>query len=724
MKECWRWFGPLDKITLPEVAQTGARGVVTALHEVPYGEVWPVETIRARQGLIAADASLGLDWEVVESLPVHEDIKRGSGDLGRLFANYRQSLANLAQCGVRTVCYNFMPVLDWVRTDHATKMRGGGLALTFSEPKMAAFEVYILRRAGAEADYSEPVLAQAQDWFGRSSGAERDQLLSNIMAGLPGAYERYSVEGLRGAIDRYAGMQAEDLRATLGRFLAEVVPAAAELGMRLCIHPDDPPRPVFGLPRIVSTAPDIAAVLAMQDDEANGLTFCSGSLGARAGNDLEEMARRFAGRTHFLHLRNVSKAPDGSFTEDGHLAGDTDMVGLISVWLAEEARRREAGHLAPELPFRPDHGHVLAPDAGRNTHAGYPLVGRLKGLAELRGVIAALGPRSLEDRSRALVADLGIAARSAVLTVRPLAGGVASDIAVVDLGARQVCVKFALARLKVAQDWRAPVQRNRAEYAWLEFAGTVAPGNTPRLFGWSATGNGFAMEYLAGPGVRLWKVDLLAGRTPAVAGAVGAVLGRIHQASAAPDFETGLFENRDDFRALRIEPYLSFTAARHPPVAAKLAALAQGLYAARQVLVHGDVSPKNIMLRQGGPVFLDAECATMGDGAFDISFCLNHLILKALHLPGQRAALLAEALALWQAYAPHVTWEDRGGLEARVAALTPALMLARVDGKSPVEYLTGAERDEVRRLALAFIADSPVTVAELVAGTGARLDAG
>lgn len=321
----------------------------------------------------------------------------------------------------------------------------------------------------------------------------------------------------------------------------------------------------------------------------------------------------------------------------------------------------------------------------------------------------------LAARARALVAELGLTAARVDLSVRPLTGGVASDIAVVTLPGREVCVKFALARLRVAADWRAPVHRNRAEYAWLSAAGAIVPGAVPQLFGWSAAQNGFAMEYLAGPDVRLWKAELLAGHVPPLAAAVGDVLGRIHAASTAPGFDRTPFANAADFEALRIEPYLRFTATRHPALAGRLSALADGLARADTVLVHGDVSPKNILLRAQRPVLLDAECATMGDASFDPAFCLNHLILKAIHLPASRAALLSQARALWSAYAHHVIWEPAATLSARIAALVPALMLARVDGKSPVEYLSPEGQARVRALSMSLIAEPPGSVPALIA---------
>ncbi len=390
MKESWRWFGPLDTISLAEVAQTGATGIVTALHEIPYGVVWSVEAIRERQALIAADPSLGLAWNVVESLPIHEDIKRGQGDLSTYFANYRQSLANLAECGVTTICYNFMPVIDWTRTDLGAHRRGGARSLRFSAPRMAAFDIHMLERPGAEDEWSPQVRADARAWFDASTEADRDTLLTSIMAGLPGAYDRYDIKGMRDVLASWAGFTRDDLRASYARFLAEIIPTAEELGIRMGVHPDDPPRPLMGLPRIVSNADDIAWILGQQDSPANGLTLCSGSLGANPANDVPAIAARFADRIAFAHLRNVAKDPDGSFEEAEHLTGDTDMVALVATLLAEEKRRRAASRPDAEIPFRPDHGHEIGPDIGRGSHPGYPLVGRLRGLAELRGVIAAL----------------------------------------------------------------------------------------------------------------------------------------------------------------------------------------------------------------------------------------------------------------------------------------------------------------------------------------------
>jgi len=387
VRESWRWYGPLDKISLADIAQTGATGIVTALHEVPYGEVWSREAIAARKAEIK---SAGFDWVVVESLPIHERIKRNEGDLTALFANYRQSMANLAAEGLHTICYNFMPLLDWTRTDLAAPVARGGTCLRFSAPRMAALELFMAGRGAAREDYSPDVIAQAETWFQASSDDDRAELMHAVMAGLPGAYDRYDADGLKAALQLYEGIDRAALRQHLRRFLEEVVPAAEELGMHFCIHPDDPPRDILGLPRIVSDAEDIAWLLDAVDSRANGLTLCAGSLGANPNNDVPAIARRFADRIHFAHLRNVRKDADGSFEEAAHLTGDTDMVDLVAALLQEEERRRGAGMTDWEIPFRPDHGHELLDDASRNTHPGYPLIGRMRGLAELRGVIAGL----------------------------------------------------------------------------------------------------------------------------------------------------------------------------------------------------------------------------------------------------------------------------------------------------------------------------------------------
>lgn len=381
MKETWRWFGPFDKITLPEIAQTGASGIVTALHDIPYGEVWSQDRIAQTKGTIEA---AGFTWEVVESLPLHEDIKKGTGDLASHFANYRQSMANLAAEGIKTICYNFMPVLDWTRTDLAAPVKNGGTCLRFEASKMAAFEIHMLGRDVARDEYSPQAVAAADIWFQASSDADQATLLHSIMSGLPGAFDRFDIAGLKATLTTYDGIDRDALRANYKRFLQEVIPTAQDLGMNFCVHPDDPPRDILGLPRIVSNADDIAWIMDAVDAPENGLTLCSGSLCANPANDVPAIARQFGNRIHFAHLRNVIKDADGSFEEGPHLGGDTDMVALIDELLEAEARR------GVSIPFRPDDGHDLLSDIGQETHPGYPLIGRLRGLAELRGVIAAL----------------------------------------------------------------------------------------------------------------------------------------------------------------------------------------------------------------------------------------------------------------------------------------------------------------------------------------------
>lgn len=390
MEQSWRWFGPGDVVPLHAIRQAGASGVVTALHQIPYGELWTTAAIEERKAEIAADPSLGLHWNVVESLPIHERIKLAEGDLSALFETYRQSMRNLAACGIKTICYNFMPVVDWTRTELHHPLPGGGDALRFNAHEFAAFDCFMLERQGAEADYPADVLARARTWFDRSSESGRTTLLASIMAGLPGAFDRYDIPALRRMLERYKGIGREDLRANLVRFLQEVIPTAEETGIRMAIHPDDPPRDIMGLPRIVSNANDLDLLAAAVPSNANGLTFCTGSLGAGAQNDVPALARRFARRIHFVHLRNVAKEADGSFMEADHLGGDTDMVSVVESVLLEQHRRRESGETEWRMPFRPDHGHELLDDVGKGSFPGYSAIGRLKGLAEIRGVMTAV----------------------------------------------------------------------------------------------------------------------------------------------------------------------------------------------------------------------------------------------------------------------------------------------------------------------------------------------
>jgi mannonate dehydratase len=388
MEQCWRWFGPDDPVSLEKIAQAGATGIVTALHHVATGAEWSREEIAARKREIEA---AGLQWSVVESVPVHSDIQLGSNNRDELIANYMTTIRNLAGVGIRVICYNFMPVLDWTRTDLEYRLPNGAEALRFDIARFAAYDVHILERDDAEHDYDADVLERAREIFAVLDGAAKDELERSIIAGLPGGDGSYGREELRAEIERFRAVGEEGLRDNLGYFLSNVVPVAAECGARLAIHPDDPPFSLFGLPRIVSTPSDVRQLFATVDRVENGLTLCAGSFGARGDNDLTAMATEFGERIHFVHLRNVARQQDGSFHESEHLAGDNDLVGLISALLEQESARRSRDSIVPEIPMRPDHGHTIGDELGEtNVNPGYSYLGRLKGLAELRGVIQAL----------------------------------------------------------------------------------------------------------------------------------------------------------------------------------------------------------------------------------------------------------------------------------------------------------------------------------------------
>jgi len=397
MKETWRWFGPHDIVRTDDIVMAGATGVVSALHHIPPGAEWRDADIATRQAEIArlsTGAPSGLTWDVVESLPVSEAIKQQRGDWRAHVMAWGRSLEALARAGIQVVCYNFMPVLDWTRTDLAWPLHGGGTCMRFDDVDFAVFDLHILARPGAAEDAPEPLREAAARRFATMDDAGRARLMRNIIAGLPGGHDSLTLEGVRAHLAAYDGMDAARLRANLVDFLAEVTPIAERLGLRLCCHPDDPPWPLLGLPRVMSTEADYRAVLEAVDMPANGVTFCTGSLGARADNDLAGMFARLGPRVHFIHLRNVRRegdAPRGAFHEAEHLGGSTDMVAVIAAILAEESRRRAEGRADAAIPMRPDHGQDITYDltAGR-TQPGYPLVGRLKGLAELRGVAAAL----------------------------------------------------------------------------------------------------------------------------------------------------------------------------------------------------------------------------------------------------------------------------------------------------------------------------------------------
>ena len=396
MRQTWRWFGPKDLASVDDMLQVGVQGVVTALHHVPTGAVWTAQEIAARQGLLARmtdGAASNLRWEVVESLPVSEEIKKQKGNWRDHVANWKTSLTNLSRAGLDVICYNFMPVLDWTRTDLRWRLPNGATCMRFDIIDFAAFDIHILARPGAAADFPPAVVEAAADRHRGMDDAARKDLAANVAFGLPGAAETMSLADVRAHLAEYDAISAETLRRHLIDFLAEVTPLAQDLGMRLCCHPDDPPFPLLGLPRIMSTEADFQTVLDAVDLPANGVTFCTGSFGARADNDLPAMMRRLGPRVHFVHLRNVRREGDtlrDSFHEAEHLTGNTDMVAVIAAILAEERRRRAKGRADWNLPFRPDHGQDILDDLGRRGQPGYPTIGRLKGLAELRGIMTAL----------------------------------------------------------------------------------------------------------------------------------------------------------------------------------------------------------------------------------------------------------------------------------------------------------------------------------------------
>jgi len=395
LEQAWRWFGPKDPISLKEIKQTGAEAIVTALHQIPTGEVWTVEEILKRKEIIEAE---GLKWSVVESVPVHENIKKRKNNYIQLIENYKQTIRNLGKCGIDIVCYNFMPVLDWSRTDLKVVYKDGSITTKFDAKVFTAFDLFILKRPNAEKDYSEEQIKSANDYFKNLTEQDKQTLIDTILLGLPGSLETYTLDEFRNALKEYENIGDKDLRENLYLFLREIIPAAEESNVYLAIHPDDPPFSLLGLPRVVSSKNDLKQIVNIKDTPHNGLTLCTGSLGSGFHNDLVDIAKTFAPKVNFIHLRNVIRNEHGDFLEDNHLDGDVDMYSVMKELILEQNKRIKENRNPQRMPFRPDHGHLMIPDMNREgIYPGYSLFGRMRGLAELRGL--ELGIRkSLEQK--------------------------------------------------------------------------------------------------------------------------------------------------------------------------------------------------------------------------------------------------------------------------------------------------------------------------------------